>query len=132
MVVTLLILCDKPSVDKSLNTGVKDNSLYTKVKDSDTVTFYWNASHNYFDTVQYYMVSFHTEADTTWKVIKTNIPQADSPHVVIRRSELPGNDSIFFFGVQSITQEGIHSDMHSCTDSTASPPKWVLFWKNKI
>lgn len=121
-------ICGRTPKDDQPNTGIPVGTTYLKVNYNDTATFYWDAVYNYFDTVESYTLYYHTLSDTNWKILKSQIPQADSPRVVIKREEIPVNDSILFFGVTSMTLEGVESDLHSCTDSTANPPNWAIIW----
>jgi len=124
-------MCGNPPKDSYYDKGTAPDEMYMRVNNKDSITFFWDAVYNYFDTIQYYEVFYHGTSDTNWQLLKSHIPVSNNPKTIIYRNEILSDDSILYFGVRCVTMEGIASDLHSCTESTASPPKWVLIWNKK-
>lgn len=126
ILISIMLFCSNSS-DKNAEDNTDINKRYYNLIEKDSITIYWDAVSNFFDTVQYYEVFYKTESEEEWHPVKMNAPVSDSPNVIVYRNDLESNDSIFFFGVRSVTIEGVRSDIHSCTDSTAYPSNWGLF-----
>jgi hypothetical protein len=100
-------------------------------KTGDTITLSWSRTVNYIDTVLFYQLYYSHKADTTWTLVKDNIPVSDSPSVRVLRSDVDATDSIFYFSVRCVTREGVASDPHASNDATAAAKGWYLLWSRK-
>jgi hypothetical protein len=98
---------------------------------NDPITLSWDATANYLDTVLFYQLFYSHPGDTNWTLLKDSIKVSDSPSVQVHRSDVDAADSIFYFGVLCVTREGVRSDLHVSTDSTASNGGWCLTWIRK-
>ena len=106
--------------------------VHWEKRDSDSIIVFWNVPPMDSGMVQNYTLFYHTSQDTAWSNLKGNIPPSPNPEVVIYRNEIPSTDSIFFFSIQYVSVEGMSSDLHHSTDSTATPPGgWLLLWTPK-
>lgn len=126
--IILLVYCGNIPKDENTGNNPDYNDIFIHIERDDSVIIFWDCQKQFFDTIQSYELLYHTVSDTGWKLLKSNIPQEDSPHVTIYRNEIEVEDSIIFFGVRSVTMEGAKSDIHSSEDTTAYRGRWAALW----
>ena len=124
----LFMLCATAVEKRSIQLLDTGKSIYREVEESDSMTIQWVAP--YFEPgYKRFELLFHSQMDTTWIPIDTAIVPSDSPQVVVHRNSIQSNDSVFYFGIRSVDKNNAKSDIHSTSDSSASPPGgWILFW----
>jgi len=129
-VLLFLIGC---STESTKNQGARAYTRnFAELENKDSAYVSWDPPQMYFDSVQYYELFYRPESDSGWTMLKSEVPLADTPKVLIYRTDLPSEDSIFYFAVRSVSTEGMKSDFHFCTDSTALPKEgWYVLWPNK-
>lgn len=99
-------------------------------KKRDTIVLSWDASVNYLDTVRFYILSYlnDTNANATWLPLKDTVWAPNHQDTIYRKDVTFGKDSIFYFRVQSVTQEGVSSDWHESYETSAFNKGWKLCW----
>lgn len=102
-----------------------------EIQDRDSLTLSWEYPKlEAGDPICSFEVLYRAETDTTWTMLRNNIPPATQPEIVVHRSDLSSTDSIFNFQFRYIDKNNIVSQPHFSYDSTASPAGgWLLLWK---
>lgn len=98
---------------------------------SDSITVAWVDPFNDSSIVGYYELYYCTPNDRTWKLLKSQIPYSINLSAKVYRQDLPSADSIFIFSTRTVSYEGRRSPVHSSSDSTAFPTKWILHWPSR-
>jgi hypothetical protein len=128
---TLLALCTTAVEKRNIPLLDNSKSLCMEPTKDDSITVQWNAPH-FGPGYKRFELLFCTQTDATWIPIDTAIAPADSPLVVVPRKSIQSNDSILYLGVRLVDKNGMKSDIHASSDSTASPAGgWLLFWPKK-
>jgi hypothetical protein len=128
----LTVLCTQAVEKRNVDIIKNNGNPFMEVRQSDSVTFFWDSPSWNPDTVQYYELFFRPIGDNLWTLLKSNIPPLANNAIVVHRSEISSGDSLFYFAVRYVTGGGIRSAYHVSLDSTAVPPGgWFLFWKKK-
>lgn len=129
-ILLLFFMCSTESSKDKKTKSYTRNFPELTIRDSAFIS--WDPPLMFFDSIQYYELFYRLEHDSGWTMLKREIPLADTPKVLIYRTELPSEDSIFFFAVRSVSTEGMKSDFHFCTDTTALPKEgWYVLWPIK-
>lgn len=125
----LLFACAPATVRRNISTITITKTHFMEIRNTDSVTIYWNAPPWDPDTVLFYKLIYHTARDTNWTLVKDSIPPSPSPQLVVHRNEVSSADSLFYFGVKYMSGDGIESSIHASLDSTANPPGgWFMLW----
>lgn len=128
----LVLFCTQAIQKRTLETIQPGATLYMEIKESDSLTICWDSPATDADLVNYYELSYRTERNNTFVLLK-NIPASVSPSVIVHRNEVDSTDSVFYFRVRSVTKSGLNSDFHFSSDSDAVPEGgWFLLWKLKM
>ncbi|NLG38414.1 MAG: fibronectin type III domain-containing protein [Fibrobacter sp.] len=115
-------------VDQAPKSEYPKNFAFQHIYNSDTLFLSWAPPLYDAGFIKYYEVYYHTSKDTSWKLVKSNVPATDSPKIMIARNEVDANDNVFYFAVLSVTEDGEKSEMHKSTDTEASPCNWIVNW----
>lgn len=129
IVVSLFIFCSQTETRDNVSKEMVEGSLLFTPK-SDSLLIFWDESSTSQDTIVEYQVLFHTQSDTNWKLLK-NVEKSNSPRVIVSRSEVPLNETIFFFGVKNVSKSGKTSKLHSTSDPTAYSKNLTIHWPIK-
>ncbi|MBN1133403.1 MAG: fibronectin type III domain-containing protein [Methanosarcinaceae archaeon] len=118
-------------IDNNRKVEVTPSSgAFMEIITTDSIVICWDPPSENIDSVDHYELYLKTSGQTNWLIFKQNIPANNSPCITVYRSEIPETDSLFYFAVCSVALNGLKSDFHSSSDSTASPPQWYVLWKN--
>jgi hypothetical protein len=102
---------------------------FQNIVTADSMVVSWDPPDVQKDSILNYELEYKSSRQSSWTVIKSAIPAADSPHVVVHRNEVDPSDSIFLFAVRTVAKTGLKSDFHASTEANAEPPNWYVLWK---
>ncbi|MBD3419290.1 MAG: hypothetical protein GF398_04145 [Chitinivibrionales bacterium] len=106
-----------------------DKTTFLEQSNDSTITFEWDPPDSNAGEVVSYELLYRIEGDSSWQVVKSDIPVGDSPHVAVDRSDIKSNASLFYFAVRSVSAGGIKSDLHTSQDNTSeNAGGWRLMW----
>ena len=91
---------------------------------SPDITIAWSDDNP--SNVQYYNIYYRAHGDSTWIFLNTAPPNA-FPSFTVEYSDL--SDGLWDFGVSSVDNDNIESEIHSSLDIEADPTTgWYLLW----
>jgi len=128
---SMICLCGSAKEIRTIPIVQNDTNLFREIRDADSVIIYWNAAPTSSDSVKFYELSYRTPTQTSWTLLKTNIPPAPSTEVVVYRTDVTSADSVFYFNIQYETVSGQRSAAHYTSDPDANLGGWILIWKKK-
>ena len=121
--------CGKTDPQEDFQQNIISMQLPT-VSENDSVIIAWEPPDEQPDSIACYELYYHTPDDSSFRMVKRNIPATAKPHVTVFRHEVDSTDSIFHFAVRSVGKTGFKSGFHFSTDSTAAPKQgWYHYWK---
>jgi hypothetical protein len=121
-----LILCCNSATNVKINILKNTTKYYVEMRNADTVIIYWDNGNS--DTTQSYELFYKTFSDSIFTLLKSNIPYAKNPQIVIRKSDIHSSDSVFYFAIRAVYSYG-KSAFHYSFDSTTVPAGgWFLLW----
>lgn len=119
-----LFNCAKTDTKSGDATPLSDTTIVIRA-DTNVITIVWDKSDVAGDTVDYYDVYYSVPGDTVWRLVKGNLKTASAQ---IARSDIATDDTIFYFGVQSVSKLNKKSKIHTSRDTTSFPQKWMIHW----
>lgn len=124
----LFVLCGNSDQKRPID-EIKEYGLGLEVKEGDSVVLCWDPPQYDLDTVAYYELYYYTDGNDSG-LIRTRIPPAAKPEIVVYRRDLPSTNTVLYFGIRYITGEGIVSNFNYSTDSTLNPSGgWRMVWE---
>jgi len=124
-----ICLCGSAKEIRTIQVITDDTKLYREIRDADSVVISWDAP-SVIDSVHHFELLYRSRSDTGWSVLRSNITNLVKPEAVIYRNQINSSDSIFYFGVRSVSNSGFKSILHSSEDFDAAPSGgWILIWK---
>jgi hypothetical protein len=126
------------SIDTSDNIPMKidtNDVSPSMVIEKDSITLSWSSVTNLVDTIcAYQLIYCHkTDYNKKWRFFRDrryNIigVSPDTVKIRVARIDIDTTDPTFYFGVRCKTMDGVKSDIHATSDSTALS-KGCLLWK---
>jgi hypothetical protein len=131
LTIGVFLLCAPAIERRIMQTVLPSKALYSEVDEADSVKISWDPPPDVNDTAAYYELFYRPVSDSSLILYKSNIGLIN-PKAVIYRKDILSKDSVFYFAVRYVTGDGLKSDFHFSSDSTAQPVGgWYLFWKVK-
>lgn len=119
--------CSKTENTRSVS-KIDFDSTFLIIYEADPLKIGWKDTAKFEDSVSHYELYMRSQSMTSWQLLKNNITDSQ---VVLHRKEIVSTDSVFMFGIRSVTKNGKRSVIHVSIDRNASPSEWAVLWKAK-